>query len=135
MKLGKVFIVLLVLFIPIFATAQEEFTRTISAENKVAIFENFKKNIAIDKENYNISLDYIDNNKDLIIFSGKARKVGRLTANAFNVLTGEIDFKMELKYDHAEQKYTLKAQKMVFTYKAGTYSDFEYMSSDFLSKL
>ena len=43
MKLGKVFIALLVLFIPIFATAQEEFTRTISAENKVAIFENFKK--------------------------------------------------------------------------------------------
>lgn len=135
MKLGKVFIALLVLFIPIFATAQEEFTRTISAENKIAIFEKFKKNIAIDKENYNISLDYIDNNKDLIIFSGKAKDVGRLTANTFNVLTGEIDFKMELKYDHAEQKYILKAQKMVFTYKAGPNSDFGYMSSDILSKM
>lgn len=135
MKLGKVFIALLVLFIPIFATAQEEFTRTISAENKVAIFENFKKNIAIDKENYNISLDYIDNNKDIIIFSGKARDVGRLTANTLKVLTGEIDFKMELKYDHTEQTYTLKAQKMVFKYRAGTNSDFEYMSRDILSKL
>ena len=135
MKFSKVLITLLGLFIPIIATAQEEFTKNISAQNKIATYENFKKNIAIDKENYNIFLDYSDDNKDVIIFSGKAKEVGRLTANIHKVLTGEIDFKMELKYDNTNQSYVLKVQKMVFKYKAGTNSSFNYMSSNLLSEL
>ena len=135
MKFSKVLTTLLVLFIPTLVTAQKEFTRAISAKDKTATYENFKRNIAIDKENYKIFLDYCDDNKDLIIFSGRAKEVGRLTANIHKVLTGEIDFKMELKYDNASQSYILKVQKMVFEYKAGTNSDFDYMSSDLISEL
>ena len=135
MKFIKTLITLLVIFIPITTTAQDEFTRTISAENKLTIFENFKKNIAIDKENYNISLDYIDDNKDLIIFTGKAKDVGRLTANTFDAITGEIDFKMELKYNQTTQQYILKILEMIFKYRVGTNSDVSYLPKDMLSEI
>lgn len=135
MKFIKTLITLLVIFIPITTTAQDEFTRTISAENKLTIFENFKKNIAIDKENYNISLDYIDDNKDLIIFTGKAKGVGRLTANTFDAITGEIDFKMELKYNQTTQQYILKILEMIFKYRVGTNSDVSYLPKDMLSEI
>lgn len=135
MKFIKTLITLLVIFIPITTTAQDEFTRTISAENKLTIFENFKKNIAIDKENYNISLDYIDDNKDLIIFTGKARGVGRLTANTFDAITGEIDFKMELKYNQTTRQYILKILEMIFKYRVGTNSDVSYLPKDMLSEI
>ena len=135
MKFIKTLITLLVIFIPITTTAQDEFTRTISAENKLTIFENFKKNIAIDKENYNISLDYIDDNTDLIIFTGKAKGVGRLTANTFDAITGEIDFKMELKYNQTTQQYILKILEMIFKYRVGTNSDVSYLPKDMLSEI
>ena len=135
MKFIKTLITLLVIFIPITTTAQDEFTRTISAENKLTIFENFKKNIAIDKENYNISLDYIDDNKDLIIFTGKAKGVGRLTANTFDAITGEIDFKMELKYNQTTRQYILKILEMIFKYRVGTNSDVSYLPKDMLSEI
>lgn len=135
MKFIKTLITLLVIFIPITTTAQDEFTRTISAENKLTIFENFKKNIAIDKENYNISLDYIDDNKDLIIFTGKAKGVGRLTANTFDAITGEIDFKMELKYNQTTRQYILKILEMIFKYRVGINSDVSYLPKDMLSEI
>ena len=104
-------------------------------ESKNVFIDNFKKNIAIDKENYNISIDYNDSENETIIFSGKAKNVGSLTANFRDALIGEIYFKIQLKYHQESGNFMLTPQRIVFTYNPGPRTDFSYMPTSILQEL
>lgn len=136
MKTKTFFITLLMFIIPMSAMAQEVFKETIiTSKSKDAFIEAFKKNIAIDKEDFNIYIDYIDESKNTLIFSGRAKGMGRLKSCSSNVLTDEIDFKIKLSYKHDSKNFILEPQKLVLTYKAGSTRDFSFMPTDILREL
>lgn len=116
--------------------AQEVFKDTIiTSKSKDTFIETFKKNIAIDKENFNIHIDYLNESKSTLIFSGTGKEMGRLKACSSNVLTDEIDFKIKLTYKQDTGDFILEPQKLVLTYKAGATRDFSYMPTDLLNEL
>ena len=104
-------------------------------KSKNVFIDNFKKNIAIDKEDYNIYIDYNNSENDIIIFSGTAQNVGNLTANFRDVLIGEINFKIQLKYHQESGNFILTPQHIDFTYNSGPRTDFSYMPTSTLKEL
>lgn len=137
MKIKIYFVVLITIITTMPIMAQElTLSDTIFTNKKPkTFFDNFKKNIAIDKENYDIYIDYDDSEKGIIIFSGKAKNVGSLMANFRDVLVGEIKFKIQLKYHQSSGNFTFSPQEIIFTYNSGPRRDFSYMPSSILKEL
>lgn len=75
--------------------AQEVLNDTImTLKEKDDFVTSFKKNVAIDKEGYNIIIDYVEDNFNTLIFSGVAKNVGGLTANSTGAISGTLEFKV-----------------------------------------
>jgi hypothetical protein len=128
-------ICLFFIIVPLSIFAQNELLSKYSTmKNQQEFFKLFEKQIAIDKENYNINIDYCDNNSGTIIFSGTAKNVGTLTSLSLGVLNSNLDFKIELKY-FSNSTYTLTPQKLVYTYRVGTNSNYNYMSTSLLETI
>lgn len=128
-------ICLFFIIVPFSIFAQNELlSKHSTMKNQQEFFKLFEKQIAIDKENYNINIDYCDNNSGTIIFSGTAKNVGFLTSISLGVLNSNLDFKLELKYFN-DSTYTLTPQKLVYTYSVGTNSNYSYMATSLLETI
>ena len=87
MKTKRLFMLFSIFVLSLASYAQKELSKSVSTlKNKNEFIETFIKNIAIDKEDYNIYVDYIDKEKGTIIFSGIAKDVGNLTVEVYDVI-------------------------------------------------
>lgn len=116
--------------------AQEVLNDTImTLKEKDDFVTSFKKNVAIDKEGYNIIIDYVEDNFNTLIFSGVAKNVGGLTANSTGAISGTLEFKVELTYQESNEKWLFKPQKLFFTYRAKRNSNFAYLPTSILEEV
>ena len=136
MKRLNLFIVcqLLCILMPLFSIAQttqvEEFASNKSFDEFV---DDLKKNIIIDKENYNISIDYLNKDSKTIIISGVAKNLGGLKSESFNIVSSKLSFQVELT-QMQNNHWKLKTNKMSYSFKA-SYGDFHYLSTELLEKI
>lgn len=120
--------------LPIFTYAQQELADTFKTNKSNADLINlFEKKIVIDKEDYNITIEY--KNSKSLIFSGRTTNVfSNLQSISSDVLRCRINFKIEMTYlDNG--KFILTPQKIKAEFFAGAEDDFDYMSSSLLEKL
>lgn len=125
---------LLCMLMPFFSFAQtnqtEEFISSMSFDEFVA---NLKKNIVIDKEDYNISIDYIDSQSKELIISGVAKNLGGLKSETFDIVSSKLSFQVEIKQS-ADNVWILNKNKMIYSFKA-SYGDFYYLSTEILETI
>lgn len=125
---------LLCMLMPFFSFAQtnqtEEFISSMSFDEFVA---NLKKNIVIDKEDYNISIDYIDSQSKELIISGVAKNLGGLKSETFEIVSSKLSFQVEIKQS-ADNVWILNKNKMIYSFKA-SYGDFHYLSTEILETI
>ena len=125
---------LLFILIPSFSIAQtnlvEKFTRTMSFDEFVL---NLKKNVVLDKEGYNISLDYIDSESKELIISGVAKKLGGLISETFDIVSSKLSFQVVVK-QLADDEWGIYMNKMVYSFKA-SYGSFSHLSTERLEEI
>lgn len=125
---------LLCMLMPFFSFAQtnqtEEFISSMSFDEFVA---NLKKNIVIDKEDYNISIDYIDSQSKELIISGVAKNLGGLKSETFDIVSSKLSFQVEIKQS-SDNAWILNKNKMIYSFKA-SYGDFHYLSTEILETI
>ena len=126
---GKLAIHFFFFLAPLFTFAQKIFVDTLYCDKNRLL-----KNIAIDKEDFDIIIDYIDDEKREIIFSGTAKDLTSLRATQYDVLTETLDFKVRLSYID-DERVVLIPEELEYQFKVNRATDFSYMSSEVLKQI
>ena len=122
------------IFIPLCSIAQTTQIEEFASNKSFGEFvDNLKKNIVIDKENYNISIDYLDEDSKTLIISGIAKNLGGLKSETFDIVSSKLSFQVELT-QMPNNDWKLKTNKMIYSFKA-SHGNFSHLSTELLETI
>ena len=138
MKTKRLFMLFSIFVLSLASYAQKELSKSVSTlKNKNEFIETFIKNIAIDKEDYNIYVDYIDKEKGTIIFSGIAKDVGNLTVEVYDVIKSNLAFKVELSFQNSNstKKWLLTPLNLKLSFQKGEREPYSFLPTSTLEEI